>query len=88
MRLGDRSVSLGHIEPLKARLPPRVDQWVVHLASALAQVERDLIRRALEACDWNKVHAAAMLKISKKRLYAKTMSTKLERAAARTEQAE
>jgi two-component system, NtrC family, response regulator AtoC len=36
-----------------------------------AEVERDLILRALEACDWNKVHAAAMLKISRKKLYAK-----------------
>jgi DNA-binding NtrC family response regulator len=36
-----------------------------------ADVERDLILRALKACDWNKVHAASMLKISRKKLYAK-----------------
>jgi DNA-binding NtrC family response regulator len=36
-----------------------------------AEAERDLILRALDACEWNKVHAAAMLKISRKKLYAK-----------------
>ena len=36
-----------------------------------AEVERDLILRALEACEWNKMHAATMLKISRKKLYAK-----------------
>jgi DNA-binding NtrC family response regulator len=36
-----------------------------------ADVERDLILRALKACDWNKVQAASMLKISRKKLYAK-----------------
>jgi len=43
-----------------------------------ADVERDLIMRALEACDWNKVHAAAMLKISRKKLYAKINKYQLE----------
>ncbi len=43
-----------------------------------ADVERDLILRALEACDWNKVHAAAMLKISRKKLYAKINKYQLE----------
>ena len=51
-----------------------------------AQVERDLISRALEACDWNKVHAAAMLKISRKKLYAKINKYQLERLAGRAEQ--
>ena len=50
-----------------------------------AEVERDLIRRALEACEWNKVHAAAMLKISRKKLYAKISKYQLERPADTTE---
>jgi transcriptional regulator with PAS, ATPase and Fis domain len=36
-----------------------------------AEVERDLIRRALETTDGNKARAAKMLKISRKKLYAK-----------------
>ncbi|HLH78262.1 MAG TPA: sigma-54 dependent transcriptional regulator [Candidatus Binataceae bacterium] len=36
-----------------------------------AEAERNLISRALKACDWNKVHAAQMLRISRKKLYAK-----------------
>jgi len=43
-----------------------------------ADVERNLILRALEACEWNKVHAAAMLKISRKKLYAKISKYQLE----------
>jgi DNA-binding NtrC family response regulator len=43
-----------------------------------AQVERALILRALEACDWNKVHAADMLKISRKKLYAKIAKFQLD----------
>jgi transcriptional regulator with PAS, ATPase and Fis domain len=43
-----------------------------------ADVERDLIRRALDQCDWNKVHAASMLKISRKKLYAKINKYQLE----------
>jgi transcriptional regulator with PAS, ATPase and Fis domain len=43
-----------------------------------AEVERNLILRALEACEWNKVHAAAMLKISRKKLYAKINKYQLE----------
>ncbi|HUN57119.1 MAG TPA: sigma-54 dependent transcriptional regulator [Candidatus Binataceae bacterium] len=42
-----------------------------------ADVERDLILRALKACDWNKVHAASMLKISRKKLYAKISKYRL-----------
>ena len=44
-----------------------------------AEVERDLILRALDTCEWNKVHAAAMLKISRKKLYAKINKYGLER---------
>jgi DNA-binding NtrC family response regulator len=36
-----------------------------------ADAERDLIRRALESTDGNKVQAVNMLKISRKKLYAK-----------------
>ena len=43
-----------------------------------ADLEWDLILRALEACDWNKAHAAAMLKISRKKLYAKINKYHLE----------
>jgi DNA-binding NtrC family response regulator len=53
-----------------------------------AQVERDLIRRALENCDWNKVHAAAMLKISRKKLYAKISKYGLEQPGARSAEGE
>ncbi len=38
-----------------------------------ADAERDLIRRALESTDGNKVHAANLLNISRKKLYAKIM---------------
>jgi transcriptional regulator with PAS, ATPase and Fis domain len=48
-----------------------------------AEAERDLILRALQACDWNKVHAAAMLKISRKKLYAKINKYQLEQLAGR-----
>jgi transcriptional regulator with PAS, ATPase and Fis domain len=48
------------------------------VGSTFAEVERDLIRRALEMCGWNKVHAAAMLKISRKKLYAKINKYQLE----------
>jgi two-component system, NtrC family, response regulator AtoC len=43
----------------------------VSALGTFADVERDLILRALKACDWNKVHAATLLKISRKKLYAK-----------------
>src|SRR5579875_3918996 len=49
--------------------------------ATFAEVERDLISRALEACQWNKVQAAAMLKISRKKLYAKINKYRLERPA-------
>jgi DNA-binding NtrC family response regulator len=53
-----------------------------------AEVERNLIFRALEACEWNKVHAAAMLKISRKKLYAKINKYQLEPSAGRSEDEE
>jgi DNA-binding NtrC family response regulator len=51
-----------------------------------AEGERTLILRALEANDWNKVHAAAMLKISRKKLYAKINKYQLERAEYRDQE--
>ncbi len=42
------------------------------------EVERDLIRRALEATEGNKVRAAKLLKISRKKLYAKITKYELE----------
>jgi DNA-binding NtrC family response regulator len=53
------------LKPSKPVVPPPAG------IGTFADVERDLILRALEVCDWNKVHAAAMLKISRKKLYAK-----------------
>jgi DNA-binding NtrC family response regulator len=43
-----------------------------------AEVERELIQRALEACGWNKVQAADLLKISRKKLYAKIAKYRLQ----------
>ncbi len=38
---------------------------------SFAEAERDLIARALDSCDWNKMAAAKLLRISRKKLYAK-----------------
>jgi len=43
-----------------------------------AEVERNLILRALESNEWNKSRAAAMLRISRKKLYAKINKYQLE----------
>jgi transcriptional regulator with PAS, ATPase and Fis domain len=67
--LQDLPPSISRIQTLK---PPRTTAPPAPGGvGTFADVERDLILRALEACDWNKVHAAAMLKISRKKLYAK-----------------
>jgi two-component system, NtrC family, response regulator AtoC len=69
IRLEDLPASISRIEALKPPVPQMAE-----LSAGLgtfAEVERSLILRALEACEWNKVHAAAMLKISRKKLYAK-----------------
>jgi two-component system response regulator AtoC len=67
--LEDLPASISRIE---MQTPPRpVIAQTSTGVRTFADVERDLILRALEACDWNKVHAAAMLKISRKKLYAK-----------------
>jgi transcriptional regulator with PAS, ATPase and Fis domain len=68
-------------------LPPSISRIESQRPTALeppsglrtfAEVERNLILRALETCDWNKVHTAAMLKISRKKLYAKINKYQLE----------
>lgn len=48
-----------------------------HIAS-FAELERDLIQRALEGVGGNKVQAAKLLKISRKKLYAKMKKFSLE----------
>jgi transcriptional regulator with PAS, ATPase and Fis domain len=69
IRLEDLPPSISRIEMVEPPRPAPAQQpsgvWT------FADVERDLILRALKACEWNKVHAAAMLKISRKKLYAK-----------------
>jgi DNA-binding NtrC family response regulator len=66
IRLEDLPSSVTQIETRTAPAPRPASG-----ARTFAEVERDVILRALEACDWNKVHTAAMLKISRKKLYAK-----------------
>jgi transcriptional regulator with PAS, ATPase and Fis domain len=69
IRLEDLPRSISRIEMLKPSKPAVAPP--PSRIGTFADLERDLIRRALEACDWNKVHAAAMLQISRKKLYAK-----------------
>jgi two-component system response regulator AtoC len=64
IRLQDLPASISGLLP--EGLPTRRDQ-----VGTFADAERDLIRRALEATDGNKVQAANLLKISRKKLYAK-----------------
>jgi transcriptional regulator with PAS, ATPase and Fis domain len=45
---------------------------------SFADAERDLIARALEMAEWNKAEAARILKISRKKLYAKIAKYHLE----------
>ena len=75
--LEDLPPSISRVESLKpSRLPVAESLSGV---GTFAEVERNLILRALEACEWNKVHTAAMLKISRKKLYAKINKYQLER---------
>ncbi|MBV8055947.1 MAG: sigma 54-interacting transcriptional regulator [Deltaproteobacteria bacterium] len=87
IRLEDLPAGISRVQPPKPA-KPRLSASHAPGLGTFAQVERDIIARALEACDWNKVHAAAMLKISRKKLYAKINKYQLERAADRTEQQE
>ncbi len=87
IRLEDLPAGVSRLQAPKPTTP-RVSVSHASGLGTFAQVERDLISRALEACDWNKVHAAAMLKISRKKLYAKINKYQLERTAYRTNQQE
>ncbi len=73
IRLEDLPRSISRIESPR---PPQPEP--PYGPGTFAEVERNLILRALEACEWNKVHAAAMLKISRKKLYAKINKYQLE----------
>ena len=62
---------------IEQRRPNSVDR-ALEKTSSFAETERNLILRALEANDWNKTRAAAMLEISRKKLYAKVKKYQLE----------
>jgi transcriptional regulator with PAS, ATPase and Fis domain len=79
----DLPSSVMHAETQPARPSPQPPHGPG--PGTFAEAERDLILRALGACDWNKVHAAAILKISRKKLYAKINKYQLERFASRVE---
>lgn len=86
IRLEDLPPSMSRIVATR-RTSPRPPAHISCLGT-FAEVERDLIARALESCEWNKVHAAAMLKISRKKLYAKIRKYQLKRPSESTEQAD
>jgi transcriptional regulator with PAS, ATPase and Fis domain len=71
--LDDLPPSVTRIESSRPSVPERA-----YGPGTFADVERNLILRALEACEWNKVHTAATLKISRKKLYAKIRKYQLE----------
>jgi transcriptional regulator with PAS, ATPase and Fis domain len=54
-----------------SRAPERAPAGRRSPVGTFADAERDLIRGALEATEGNKVHAAKLLKVSRKKLYAK-----------------
>jgi two-component system response regulator AtoC len=54
-----------------SRAPERAPAGKRNPVGTFADAERDLIQSALEATEGNKVHAANLLKISRKKLYAK-----------------
>jgi len=75
IRLEDLPPSVSRREP---PAPAPLNRAAFPIPGTFAEVERNLILRALEACDWNKVHAATMLEISRKKLYAKINKYQLE----------
>ena len=75
IRLEDLPPAISRIEMPKSPNPLAAQPAGV---STFEDTERELILRALQACDWNKVHAAAMLKISRKKLYAKINKYQLQ----------
>ncbi|HUY26524.1 MAG TPA: sigma 54-interacting transcriptional regulator [Candidatus Binataceae bacterium] len=72
LRLEDLPEAISGVRPA-APAPPGGDR-----VGSFAEAERDLIRRALESTGGNKVAAARMLKISRKKLYAKIAKYHLE----------
>jgi DNA-binding NtrC family response regulator len=76
IRLADLPSSITRVEPLKSTSSPAPQPSSD--VGTFAEAERDLILHALETCEWNKVHAAALLKISRKKLYAKINKYQLE----------
>jgi len=82
IRLEDLPQSISRLESRQSSMAVAESPFA---PGTFAEVERNLILRALEACDWNKVHAAAMLKISRKKLYAKINKYQLEQPAGRDE---
>jgi DNA-binding NtrC family response regulator len=76
IRLEDLPPSISRFE-IQQPLRPAVPQASGGVGT-FADFERKLILYALEACKWNKVHAAATLKISRKKLYAKINKYQLE----------
>jgi two-component system, NtrC family, response regulator AtoC len=77
--LADLPTSITRVESLKPTSSPAPPLPQPNAGvGTFAEVERSLILRALETCEWNKVHAAALLKISRKKLYAKINKYQLE----------
>jgi len=58
--------------------PPNLPQAPAVPVGSFAEAEKDLIARALESTGGNKVAAAALLRISRKKLYAKIAKYKLQ----------
>ena len=77
IRLGDlpRSVAEGHDGNGSGPLPLQAPAVPV---GSFAEAEKELIARALESTGGNKVAAAALLRISRKKLYAKIAKYKLQ----------
>jgi len=65
IRLQDLPISIAGARRAESELPDHSPM------GTFADAEREIIRRALEATDGNKVQAAKLLKISRKKLYAK-----------------
>jgi DNA-binding NtrC family response regulator len=79
IRLENLPSSITSFEPLKPMsLPAPLGTKPTSSIGTFAEVERNLILRVLETCELNKVHAPALLKISRKKLYAKIDKYRLE----------
>jgi DNA-binding NtrC family response regulator len=73
IRLQDLSTSIvrGTNTPAMASANVTEEDRLALAVGSFAEAERDLIARALQSTDGNKVAAAALLRISRKKLYAK-----------------